>query len=96
MTKKRHIKYNIEDLIRDDLKLKEKEFRIIQKLNIPDSYSEIISGDTKRGVVVDVESTGLNIDHDDIIQIALLPFEYDASSGKILRIFKEQAYESYN
>ena len=37
MTKKRHIKYNIEDLIRDDLKLKEKEFRIIQKLNIPDS-----------------------------------------------------------
>ena len=49
MTKKRHIKYNIEDLIRDDLKLKEKEFRIIQKLNIPDSYSEIISGDTKRG-----------------------------------------------
>ena len=96
MTKKRHIKYNIEDLIRDDLKLNEKEFRIIQKLNIPDSYSEIISGDTKRGVVVDVESTGLNIDHDDIIQIALLPFEYEASSGKILRIFKEQAYESYN
>ena len=57
MTKKGHIKYNIEDLIRDDLKLNEKEFRIIQKLNIPDSYSEIISGDTKRGAVVDVEST---------------------------------------
>ena len=31
MTKKGHIKYNIEDLIRDDLKLNEKEFRIIQK-----------------------------------------------------------------
>ena len=43
------------------------------------------SGEIKKGVVIDVEATGLSIGHDDVIQLALLPFDYEVPSGKILK-----------
>jgi DNA polymerase III epsilon subunit-like protein len=38
----------------------------------------------KRAVVVDVEATGLSTENDDVIQLAILPFDYEPESGRIL------------
>ena len=93
MNKNSHLKYNIKDLIKDNFISKNADCKIIQKLCLPDLYQEVAVGDIKRGVVIDVESTGLNIDYDDIIQLALLPFEYEVPSGNIIKVLKNDAYE---
>ena len=62
--------------------------KLIRKLNLPKKYNEPSTGEIKKGVVLDVEATGLSIGHDDVIQLALLPFDYEVPSGKILSIKK--------
>lgn len=52
-------------------------------------------GATRRGVYVDVETTGLRPETDEVIELALLPFEYDALSGGITRVAVEEAYCSF-
>ena len=93
MNKKSHLKYDISDLVKDSSYIKNDECKIIQKLSLPKIYNERSLDELKRGVVIDVEATGLAIGYDDIIQIALLPFEYEIPSGNIIRVFKEEAYE---
>ena len=93
MNKKSHFKYDITDIIKSNVDLEKDELKIIQKLTLPDSYEEKSSGEVKRGVVIDVEATGLSIGYDDVIQLALLPFEYELPSGKIIKVLKEEIYE---
>jgi len=93
MNKNKHVKFELEDLIKDEMISNTQDWKIIQKINLPDSYSEKISGEVKKGVVIDVEATGLNIDYDEIIQLALLPFEYEVPSGNILKVLKNESYE---
>jgi len=47
---------------------------------------------TRRGVYVDVESTGLNHETDEVIELALLPFDYDPHTGAITRVRVDEAY----
>ena len=93
MNKKSHLKYDITDIIKNNVDLEKDELKIIQKLTLPDNYEEKSSGEVKRGVVIDVEATGLSIGYDDVIQLALLPFEYELPSGKIIKVLKEEIYE---
>jgi DNA polymerase-3 subunit epsilon len=53
------------------------------------------SADLRRAVFVDVETTGLNHESDEVIEIALLPFDYIRDSGEIVRICEEAALESF-
>jgi DNA polymerase-3 subunit epsilon len=46
-------------------------------------YAEADGTPTYHALYVDVETTGLDTDRDDIIQLALLPFEYAPSTGRI-------------
>lgn len=46
----------------------------------------------RRGVYVDVESTGLNLESDEVIELALLPFDYDPHTGAITRVHEGEAY----
>jgi DNA polymerase-3 subunit epsilon len=50
------------------------------------------SEDKRRAVFVDTETTGLNQDTDEVIEIALLPFAYDRPSGMITTIDIDTAY----
>ena len=58
-----------------------------------ESGVSLVEVENEKGVVLDVEATGLSIGHDDVIQLALLPFEYEVPSGKILSIKKEEAFD---
>src|SRR5690554_8180194 len=44
--------------------------------------------DLRRGLFIDVETTGLRSDSDEIIELAMVPFHYDNVSGLILEVFE--------
>lgn len=51
------------------------------------------SNNLMRGVYVDVETTGLN-ESDEVIELALLPFEYDRSTGIVASVLEDEAYSA--
>ena len=49
-------------------------------------------GDIRRALFVDTETTGLNQDTDEVIELALPPFEYERDTGVIVRVLEDEAY----
>jgi DNA polymerase-3 subunit epsilon len=62
------------------------DYRIIQRLRMPDHYSEGTPHTPRIGLTIDVEATGLNTEQDRIIELGFVAFEYDAGSGRIYRV----------
>ena len=91
MNKYSHYKNELKEIVNTNVN--PSDWKLIRKLNLPKQYNEPSTGEIKKGVVLDVEATGLSIGHDDVIQLALLPFEYEVPSGKILSIKKEEAFD---
>lgn len=52
------------------------------------------NSDLMRGVFLDVETTGLN-ETDEVIELALLPFEYERHSGIVARVLENDAYSAF-
>ena len=90
MNKYKHYKNDLKEIVNTDINIS--EWKLIRKLHLPEKYNDPSGGEIKKGIVLDVEATGLSIGHDDVIQLALLPFDYEVSSGKILNIQKEDAF----
>ena len=91
MNKYKHYKNDLKEIVNTDINIS--EWKLIRKLHLPEKYNDPSGGEIKKGIVLDVEATGLSIGHDDVIQLALLPFDYEVSSGKILNIQKEDAFD---
>jgi DNA polymerase-3 subunit epsilon len=70
------------------------QWRVLRLLHIPDRFNNPRGGALKRGLVIDVEATGLSIEQDDIIQLAMLPFDYEVDSGRIIEVHKNQAFDA--
>ena len=70
------------------------DFKIIRHLKERSFYSENKELNLQKGVIVDVETTGLNSDTDRIIEIGIITFEFEPQSGKIIRIIEK--YNSLN
>ena len=68
------------------------DFRILRRIGPSDGWR--LPGPrpkSRRGLFVDVESTGLDLETDEVIEVALLPFSYDPHSGEILEVIEGQA-----
>ena len=91
MNKYKHYKNDLKEIVNTDINIS--EWKLIRKLHLPEKYNDPSGGEIKKGIVLDVEATCLSIGHDDVIQLALLPFDYEVSSGKILNIQKEDAFD---
>ena len=52
-------------------------------------------GDVRRALVVDVETTGLSLEADDVMQLAMPPFDYEVETGWILTVYKDDAFEAF-
>ena len=91
MNKYKHYKNDLKEIVNTDINIS--EWKLIRKLHLPEKYNDPSGGEIKKGIVLDGEATGLSIGHDDVIQLALLPFDYEVSSGKILNILKEDAFD---
>lgn len=49
----------------------------------------------RRGVFVDTETTGLDQVKDEVIELAILPFEYERDTGRIVRVEVEHALSAF-
>ncbi|MFD2207428.1 3'-5' exonuclease [Kiloniella antarctica] len=61
------------------------DFRVLQRLQIKNVY-QAIEDDTvsiRKGLYIDVETTGLNHDQDEVIELAMIPFRF-TRHGQIL------------
>lgn len=52
------------------------------------------NNDLMRGVFVDVETTGLS-ESDEVIELALVPFEYERDAGIVARVLENEAYIAF-
>ncbi len=51
--------------------------------------------ETRRAILVDTETTGLDSDADEVIELALLPFDYERDSGRIVAVHEADALSAF-
>jgi DNA polymerase-3 subunit epsilon len=72
------------------------DFRLLRRVPAPSAWSlKTAVGETRRGVFVDTETTGLDPDTDEVIELALLPFEYERDSGAIVGVDESAALSAF-
>lgn len=72
------------------------DFRLLRRVPAPSAWPlKAVSGETRRGVFVDAETTGLDPDTDEVIELALLPFEYERDTGAIVRVDQDSALSAF-
>jgi len=64
------------------------DYRIIKRFTPVASYYAPNEATKRIGIFLDTETTGLDVDTDKIIELAMVPFEFDAS-GHIYRLLPE-------
>ena len=88
---------NIFSISVEDVRLSPKaysgeDWRLLRRLKLPGRLNEPQRVMSKRAAVIDVETTGLSMDEDEVIQLAILPFTYEPEGGRILEILHEEAF----
>src|SRR5262245_28827180 len=72
------------------------DYRLLRRIPVPRAWSlKQAVGETRRGVFVDTEPTGLDPDSDEVIELALLPFEYERDTGAIVSVGEEAALSAF-
>jgi len=69
------------------------DWRLLRRLELPAKFNDPNGGEVRRALVVDVETTGLNVETDDVTQLAMLQFEYEVETGLILTVYRDHAFE---
>lgn len=70
------------------------DFRLLRRVPAPGAWPlKAATTETRRGVFVDTETTGLDLDTDEVIELALLPFEYERESGRLVRVDTDAALD---
>jgi DNA polymerase III subunit epsilon len=64
------------------------DYRVIARLQPRDQYHAPAAVETKIGIYLDTETTGFQPDTDKVIELAMVPFEYD-EAGRIYRVLPE-------
>ena len=68
------------------------DYRVLRRFVPPSRYHEGDGSPTATGVVVDVETTGLDPSRDKLIEFCGVPFEFERESGRILAVGAAVSY----
>jgi len=72
------------------------DFRLLRRVPAPSDWRlQAATGETRLAVFVDTETTGLDQDTDEVIELALLPFEYERDTGTIVRVDQGTALSAF-
>ena len=88
-----HFAIDEADVLRERTEIDPAKWRLLRRLRLPERFNDPPGGLIKRAVVIDVETTGLSTENDDVIQLAILPFDYEPDGGRILTVHKALAFE---
>lgn len=72
------------------------DHRVLRR--VPPSFAwqlPAATGDVVRGCVVDCESTGADPAKDEVIELGVLPFDYDKSTGNVVRVYADDVLSAY-
>ena len=64
--------------------------RTLHPLDLPERLCDPGNAELRRAVFVDVETTGLGHEHDDVIELAALPFTYTLD-GRVVEVLHDEA-----
>ena len=64
------------------------DYRVIKRCTPVAAYCEPNEAPKRIGIFLDTETTGLDVETDKVIELAMVPFEFDAS-GRIYRLLPE-------
>jgi len=64
------------------------DYRIIRRFAPVESYNPANEANKRIGIFLDTETTGLDVETDKVIELAMVPFEFDAA-GHIYRLLPE-------
>jgi DNA polymerase-3 subunit epsilon len=62
------------------------DYRVLRRLEVVSDFGVRPAGPTAAAVVLDTETTGMSRDSDQIIELALVRFEYGIETGEVARI----------
>lgn len=69
------------------------DFRLLRRPPAPAGWPlPAPNGDLRRGIFLDTETTGLDADSDEVIELALVPFDYERESGRIVSVDLARAF----
>lgn len=62
------------------------DYRILRKLELSAVYGDLGDQEVRKGLILDIETTGLSFEEDRIIELGIIQFEYGATSGEVGRV----------
>ncbi|MBL8544345.1 MAG: 3'-5' exonuclease [Hyphomonadaceae bacterium] len=72
-----------------------RDYRLLRRLPAPSAWTLSAPGaNLRRAVFVDTETTGLDPDTGEVIELAMVPFDYDRDSGAIAAVHVDAALSS--
>ncbi len=87
--------FDISTVIRNNTTVPPEQWKLLRRLEIPNQFNKSDGQPLKRGLALDVEATGLSLENDDVIQLAMLPFDYDPLDGRITNVHKDLSFEGF-
>ena len=87
--------FDISTVIRNNTTVPLEHWKLLRRLEIPNQFNKSHGQPLKRGLALDVEATGLSLKNDDVIQLAMLPFDYDPLDGRITNVHKDLSFEGF-
>jgi DNA polymerase-3 subunit epsilon len=61
------------------------QYRVVRRFVCPGNYESEPTGELRRGIFLDVETTGIDPNSDQVIELAMVPFEY-SDDGKVFTV----------
>ena len=72
------------------------DYRVLRRIGKSETWGlKHKSTEVRQAVFVDVETTGLDIDNDEIIEIGIVPFNYDLGTGEIIWVDEDDALSQF-
>ena len=71
------------------------DYRVLRRLNVPENYRDNDGSSLLRCAFLDVETTGLNHQVDEVIEVGLVEFTY-SEDGRIFSVPREYIYSGLN